>query len=113
MPHADLYIPDGNATDGPRDTAQEQAVTLAMIRLDPPQSDAEARTDRLLWSDYRNAAAYEGERYSEAIRGAASMRERAAVRRYGPDDDGYANFVLGAVFTEERQAGIPLEWITR
>lgn len=56
--------------------------------------------------DYRNAAAYEGERYSEAIRGARAMREAAfLIPLYHP--------VGRHAFNGERYFGIPEFWLER
>lgn len=88
----ELYQPDGNPIDGPRTTAAEYAHQLFEMET---YQRSRLTDDGLQWVDvlteemWRNAAAEEGERYAEAIRGGRLYRVLANDPRYRPEIDAY------------------------
>ena len=91
----DVYGPDGVSVSGPIATARYYAYLIASDPRPAPPTG---------WRSYRNAAAYEGERYCEAIRGARAMRGRSFSRGLsGPHREARA-------YSDEIVQGIPAPW---
>lgn len=76
----ELYQPDGRPIDGPRTTAATFAEQIAAAEGSTPNGEI-ARLDMLAdWTAmYRNAAAEEGERWTEARIAANAFRRIAAA----------------------------------
>lgn len=90
-----MYGPDGVPLDGPRTTAAEMAAQLARVGIHPGAG---------LYPMYRNAAAYEGDRYIEAILGARLVRGRMFAHRGHPS--------YYAATQIEREYGLPVGFAT-